>query len=392
MAGSGGPWGGGSGNDDDDRPRGEDRRGGRRPGPGGQLPEIDELVRKGTEQLKVLMGGRAGRGGGYGPGGGQGPGGPVLSRNSVGLGVIAAVGLWAFASFYTVKPEEKSVELFLGQRSAVGEPGLNFAPWPLYTYEVIPVTPERTEDIGVGNTGGDEGLMLTGDENIVDIDFQVVWNVSDPEKYLFNLRDPQLTIRAVAESSMREIIAQSPLAPILNRDRGAIAQRLQELIQRTLDSYDSGLNVVRVNFDRADPPREVIDAFKEVQSAEQERDRLQKEADAYSNKVVAGARGEAAAVMEAAEAYRAQVVNQAEGEASRFSAVLTEYQKAPDVTRKRLYLEMMEEVMSRIDKVILDENAGGSQGVVPFLPLNEIGRPAASAGQRATTTTEGGGN
>jgi modulator of FtsH protease HflK len=381
MSGSGGPWGGGSGNnDDDDRQRGDKGRGGRRPGDGPQIPEIEEIVKKGTEQLRVLIGGRGGRGGGFG----GGPSGPGLSRNTIGLGALAALGLWAFVSFYTVKPEEKSVELFLGKRSAVGEPGLNFAPWPLYSYEVIPVTPERIEDVGVGSTGGDEGLMLTGDENIVDIDFQVVWNISDPEKYLFNLRDPQLTIRSVAEASMREIIAQSQLAPILNRDRGVIAARLRELIQSTLDSYNSGLNVVRVNFARADPPREVIDAFKEVQSAEQERDRLEKEADAYSNRVVAGARGEAAQVLEQAEAYRAQVVNQAEGEASRFSAVLEEYLKAPEVTRKRLYLETMEEVMGRVNKIILDEQAGGSQGVVPFLPLNEITRPVQARPGAAT--------
>ncbi len=387
MAGSGGPWGGGgSGGDDEERPpRNDGNRGGRRPGEGTPLPEIDEMLKKGTEQLKVLMGGRSGRGGGFGGGQDNGPSGFRVNRNSIGLAVLAAIGLWGFASFYTVKPEEKSVELFLGKRSAVGEPGLNFAPWPFYSFEVIAVTPERTEDIGVGQTGGDEGLMLTGDENIVDIDFQVVWNVSDPEKFLFNLRDPDLTIRSVAESSMREIIAQSQLAPILNRDRGAIAQKLQELIQKTLDSYNSGLNVVRVNFDRADPPREVIDAFKEVQSAEQERDRLQKEADAYSNKVVAGARGEAAAVLEAAEAYRAQVVNQAEGEASRFSAVLAEYQKAPEVTRKRLYLETMEEVMGRVNKVIVDDKAGGAQGVVPFLPLNDLGKVGQGAAAAATT-------
>jgi membrane protease subunit HflK len=228
--------------------------------------------------------------------------------------------------------------------------------------------------------------MLTGDENIVDIDFQVVWNISDAEKYLFNLRDPQLTISAVAESSMREIIAQSQLAPILNRDRGIIAERLKELIQSTLDSYNSGLNVVRVNFDRADPPREVIDAFKNVQSAEQQRDRLQKEADAYANTVLAGARGQAAQLLEEAEGYRAQVVNQAEGEASRFSAVLAEYAKAPEVTRKRLYLETLEEVLGRVDKVIIDENQGG-QGVVPYLPLNELGRKPATTG-----STTGGNN
>jgi membrane protease subunit HflK len=171
---------------------------------------------------------------------------------------------------------------------------------------------------------------------------------------------------------MREIIAQSDLAPILNRDRASIAERLQDLIQSTLDSYDSGVNIVRVNFDKADPPQQVIDAFRDVQAAEQERDRTQKEADAYANAVLAGARGEAAQVLEEAEAYRAQVVNQAEGEASRFTAVLEEYTKAPEVTRKRLYLETMEEVLGRVDKVIIDDAAGGDQGVVPYLPLNEL--------------------
>jgi membrane protease subunit HflK len=374
MAGSGGPWGGGSGGgDDDDKPRG-----GRKPGEGPHIPEIEEIMKKGTEQLRVLMGGRGNRG----PinGGGGGSSGPHLTRGTIGLGVLAAIAVWAFQSFYTVKPEEQSVELFLGKFSSIGEAGLNFAPWPVVTANVIPVTPERIEDIGVGRgSSADNGLMLTGDENIVDIDFQVVWNINDAQKYLFNLRDPQLTISAVAESSMREIIAQSQLAPILNRDRGVIAERLKSLIQATLDSYDSGLNVVRVNFNRADPPREVIDAFKNVQSAEQQRDRLQKEADAYANTVLAGARGAAAQLLEEAEGYRAQVVNQAEGEASRFSAVLTEYSKAPEVTRKRLYLETMELVLGRVDKFILDENGNG-QGVVPYLPLNELGRkPTAPA-------------
>ena len=163
--------------------------------------------------------------------------------------------------------------------------------------------------------------MLTGDENIVDIDFQVVWNISDPAKYLFNLRDPQVTIRAVSESAMREIIAQSELAPILNRDRGLIESTTQDLIQATLDSYDSGVNIIRVNFDKADPPVSVIDAFRDVQAAEQERDRLKNEADAYANRVLAEARGEAAQLLEEAEGYRARVVNEATGEASHFSRV-----------------------------------------------------------------------
>ena len=374
MAGnSGGPWGGnGSGNN---RPTGnnDDDRGNRRPsGQSGQVPpEVEEMLRAGQERFRVLMGGGSGGSGGSG---GQGGGGPESIRGMLGLGALLAIGLWAFSSFYTVKPEEKSVELFLGEFSSVGNPGLNFAPWPLVTYEVLPVTREQTESIGIGGRGNDAGLMLTGDENIVDIDFEVVWNINDPSEYLFNLRDPQQTIRAVSESAMREIIAQSELAPILNRDRGVIAVRLQELIQSTLDSYESGINIVRVNFDRADPPEQVIDAFREVQAAEQERDRLEKQADAYANRVLAQARGEAAQALETAEAYRAEVVNGATGEASRFGAILNEYRKAPEVTRKRMYLETMEEVLGRVDKVIIDETGGS--GVVPYLPLNELRKEA----------------
>jgi len=247
------------------------------------------------------------------------------------------------------------------------------------TKEILPVTREQTEDIGVGGAGSDAGLMLTGDENIVDIDFQVVWNINDPAKYLFNLRDARATIRAVSESAMREIIAQSELAPILNRDRGSIASRLQELIQSTLDDYDSGIDIIRVNFDKADPPASVIAAFLDVQAAEQERDQRQNEADAYANNALAQARGQAAELLERAEGYRAQVVNEAQGEASRFSAVLTEYQKAPEVTRKRLYLETMEQVLGNVNKVILDQSTGeGGQGVVPYLPLNELRRSGGS--------------
>jgi membrane protease subunit HflK len=370
MAGnSGGPWGGGS--DGPKRPsNGSD--GGRPPknnNQGQMPPEIDDMLKKGQEQLRVLMGG-GGKKGGRGSGA-SGDGG--MGRNGFVLIFLFLAGLWAFASFYTVKPEEKSVELFLGKFSSIGNPGLNFAPWPLVTKEVLPVTREQNEQIGVGGRGSDAGLMLTGDENIVDIDFEVVWNIKDPAQYLFNLRDPQITIRAVAESAMREIIAQSELAPILNRDRGSIASRLQELIQLTLDNYVSGVNVVRVNFDKADPPEQVIDAFREVQAAEQERDRLEKQADAYANRVLAQARGEAAQTLEQAEGYRAQVVNGATGEASRFTAVLREYEKAPEVTRKRLYIETMEEIFSDVEKVIIDEKNGG-QGVVPYLPLNDLRR------------------
>lgn len=376
---SGGPWGGGGnkgGNGDDDRNSG----GGRRPGNDGpNIPEIDELVNKGREQLRILMGG--GRGGSRGPGGEGGGQGPQLTRGTVGLGILALVALWLFSSFYTVRPEERSVELFLGSYYKTGEPGLNFAPWPVVTREVLAVSTERTIDVGESATRRDPGLMLTGDENIVDIDFQIVWNIVDPQLYLFSLADPPLTIAAVSESAMREIISQSQLAPILNRDRGAIADSLREAIQASLDSFNSGVNVIRVNFDKADPPEPVIAAFRQVQDARQERDRLQNVADAYANRVVAEARGQSAQVLEQAEGYRARVVNEALGEASRFSAILAEYVQAPDVTRKRIYLETLEAVLGDVDIIMMDENAAGSQGVVPYLPLNEMRRtPAATGG------------
>ncbi len=406
MAGSGGPWGGGgSGGGDnrgDDRRggdnRGGDNRGGRRPGDGPQIPEIDEIMKKGQEQLRVLMGGRGrsngGGGGGGGPGGGLGTG-PIFTRQNVTFGLLGAAALWAFMSFYQVRPEEQSVELFLGEFSTIGNSGLNFAPWPVVTAEIVQVTGQRTTDIGIDTTAAaGDSLMLTRDQNIVDVGFQVVWNVSDPAAFLFNLADPEDTIRAVSESAMRDIIARTELAPILNRDRGIIAQDLQTAVQQTLDSYGSGINVVRVNLQRAVAPNEVIDAFREVQAAQQERERLQNQADAYANQATAGARGEAARLLEEAEAYRAQAVNVAQGEASRFLAVYEEYVKAPEVTRRRLYLETMERVFGDMNKVILDGVSGGEagQGVVPFLPLNELGRmqggaqapvpanPAAAAG------------
>lgn len=371
---SGGPWGGG-GNNGGGRNDGGRNNGGRGPqDEGPQVPDLDELVKKGQEQLKVLMGGRDGGGNQRGSGGGAG--GPQgLPKGAFVLGGLAAVALWAFSSFYTVKPEEQSVELFLGEYSATGNPGLNFAPWPLVTAEVINVTSERTESIGLSRGALDTGLMLTTDANIVDIDFQVVWNINDPAKLLFNIRDARLTVQAASELVMREIIAASTLAPILNRDRGVIADGAKERIQAILDEYESGISIVRVNLEKADPPREVIDSFREVQAAEQERDRLQREADAYSNRVLAQARGEAAQKLEEAEAYRAQVVNDALGEASRFSAVRAEYEKAPEVTRKRLYLETMEKVLGSVDKTILDSaltGSDGGQGVVPYLPLNEL--------------------
>jgi membrane protease subunit HflK len=401
---SSGPWGGGGGSrggSGGDRGRGGQNGGGgggggRRPPGGPEIPEIDELVKKGQEQLRVLMGGRGG-GGRRSGGNGSGPGGsgPLFTRGSIGLALLVALVLWGMMSFYTVRPEQQSVELFLGDFSEIGTEGLNFAPWPVVTAEVINVTTNRTESIGVRRSSNDndnDGLMLTTDENIVDIDFQVVWNIKNARDFLFALEDPQQTVRAISESAMREVIAQSELAPILNRDRATIEASVRELIQTMLDQQTTGINVVRVNFNKVDPPRQqvvttdadgntqtvsVIDAFRDVQAAEQERDRVERQADAYANRRLAEARGEAARLLEEAEGYRARVVNDAVGEASRFLSVLQEYQAAPEVTRKRLYLETMETVFGDVDKIILEGDMGGGtggSGVVPYLPLNELRR------------------
>ncbi|MXZ49465.1 MAG: FtsH protease activity modulator HflK [Rhodobacteraceae bacterium] len=331
---------------------------------GPNMPEVDDLINLGRDRLKGVFKDRGGGNGGR-PGGDRNK----IPKSFYFIAVLAIIGFWGYNSFYSVKPEQRSVELFLGAYSSTGTPGLNFAPWPLVTREIVEVTRERTVEIGAREGArSDEGLMLTGDENIVDVGFQVVWNISDPAKYLFNLRDQEETISAVAESAMREIMARSELAPILNRDRGVVAANLRELIQANLDNYDSGMSVVRVNFDKADPPGAVINSFREVQAAEQERDRLEKQADAYSNRVLASARGEAAQLLEEAEGYRAQVVNQAEGDASRFLAVLEEYQKAPEVTRKRLHIETTEKIYGSVGKLIMD----GNSNLLPILSLDEI--------------------
>lgn len=371
-----GPWGAGGGGGG----RGKGPWGGGGGGGGGQQgPDLDELLRKGRDQLRVVLGGKGGGRGGGGRGGG-GPG-PRYERLIL-PGVVALVVVaWLMQSFYRVDTGEESVELWLGEFSQIGTEGLNFAPWPLVTYEILPVRRENVIDIGRSQSTGqrrtDQGLILTGDENIVDVEYQVVWNISRPDHFLFNLAEPDRTIQAVSESAMREVIARNQLKPILSRDRAVIAEEVQALIQETLDSYESGVNIVRFNFDDADPPSEVIDAFRDVQAAEQDRETAQNRADAYAREKVAGARGEVAQIMQEAEGYRAQQVNQAQGEAARFESILTEYINAPDVTRKRLYLETIERVLGDVDKVLIDESmngANGGQGVVPYLPLTELRR------------------
>lgn len=369
---SGGPWGGGGG---------DGQGGGRGPWGGGgggggdkRPPDIDDILRQGREKLKVIVGGGGGRG--------QGPVIPPIGKRGWAVVAVGVVALWVFASLYTVKPEEQAVELLFGKYIATRDSGLQFAPFPIVTYEKRAVTRENVIDVGYDSAmrgrSGDTGLMLTGDENIVDIDFQVVWNINNLPEHLFNLAAPTETIRAVSESAMREVIGRSNLSPILNRDRGLISQQVRDLIQETMDGYEAGVNVLRVNFDRADPPPEVIDAFRDVQAASQDRDTAEKQAEAYANRALAEARGQAAQLLQEAEGYRAQVVNEAAGEASRFKSILEEYLRAPEVTRKRLYIETMERVLGSVDKIIIDDNIGGAggSGIVPYLPLNELNRSA----------------
>ena len=237
------------------------------------------------------------------------------------------------------------------------------------------------KDSGFSSGGGiadipQESLMLTGDENIVNIDFSVFWIIKDAGKFLFEVQDPESTVKAAAETAMREVVAKSNIQSILTEGRAKIEIETQEIIQKILDEYNSGIQVTQVQTQKADPPNQVIDSFRDVQAARADMERSKNEAEAYANDVIPRARGEAAKIMQAAEAYKQQVVAQAEGEASRFVSIYEEYAKAKEVTQERMYLETMEKVLADIDKVIIEKNAGS--GVVPYLPLPELGKKKAS--------------
>ena len=262
------------------------------------------------------------------------------------------------------------------------QPGLNYhIPYPIETVLTPKVTKVNRMDVGFRSerdTGfsstavadvPEESLMLTGDENIVNIDFSVFWLIKDAGKFLFKIQDPPATVKAAAETAMREVIAKSKLQSILTEGRSKIEIETQEIAQGLLDEYESGIEITQVQTQKADPPDEVIDAFRDVQAARADMERAKNEAEAYANDVIPRARGDAAKILQEAEAYKKQVVAAAEGEASRFLAIYTEYAKAKVVTQERMYLETMEKVLADIDKVIIDKKAGG---VVPYLPLPEL--------------------
>ncbi len=347
SGGGGGPWG--------QRPPGG---GG---GPGGvQPPDLEEILRKGQDRLKKAM-----------PGGG---GGKLLWV----IVVLGLFGLWLLQSFYTVGPEEEGVVLRFGEYSRTTGPGLHFVIWPIETVETPKVQEENQLNFGLATRGGaSEGLMLAGDQNIVDIKFTVLWKIADSQKFLFNVRDPERLVRVVAESAMREVVGRTSGEQIRTQGRLAAQNAVLTLIQGTLDSYNSGIRITGVKLEKADPPPTVIDAFEEVQRAEQNQNKFIREAEQYRNKLLGEAQGEASKIVEDAKAYKARVTNEAEGEAKRFEAVFEEYSKAKDVTRKRLFLETLEQVLSNSNKVIIEQDGG--QGVVPYLPLPEVAKRAKEA-------------
>jgi membrane protease subunit HflK len=349
QSGGGGPWGGGNGGG----PWGQGPRGPGGGGPQGTPPDLEAILRRGQDRLKRAF-----------PGGGGG--------FAIGVLLIAAlVVFWAFKSIYTVQPDELGQELVLGQpKEAVAEPGLHFMWWPIEQVQIVQ-TQQIREAIGsFSNSANDESQMLSGDQNIIDVDFTVIWRVTDPKRFLFNIDDPEQMVRSVAESAMREFVGRTPDEEVRTGGRQKLEDAVQPVTQTTLDAYKAGISIVGVQLEKADPPAEVADAFEEVQRAQQDQDRFQREADAYANKKLGDARGEAARLREEAEGYKKSAIAQAQGQAARFVSVYDEYKKAEDVTRKRLYLETMEKVLGQSNKIILDEKNG--QGVVPYLPLDEL--------------------
>ena len=311
------------------------------------------------------------------------PGGSASGGKPIVFGLVILLIIWALSGLSRVLPDEQGVVLRFGKFVKTTQPGLNYhLPFPVESVLTPKVTKVNRIDIGFrsasdsGRTSGiddvsEESLMLTGDENIVNIDFSVFWVIKDAGKFLFKIQSPVETVKAAAETAMREVIAKSKLQSILTEGRSKIEIETQEIAQSLLDEYESGIQITQVQTQKADPPDEVIDAFRDVQAARADMERAKNEAEAYQNDVIPRARGEAAKILQEAEAYKKQVVAAAEGEASRFLAIYNEYAKAKRVTQERMYLETMEKVLADIDKVIIDKKAGG---VVPYLPLPELGK------------------
>ncbi len=379
----GGPWGGGSGGSGGNG--GPWGRGPGSPGGGGggggfggpRPPDFEDFIRKGQDRFKRLL-----------------PGGASSGR---GLAIIVLVlGIvWLVSGFYRVQPDQQGVVLRFGEWVNTTAPGLRWHwPYPIETVDTPSVERINSLDIGFRSAGTgrssssrrdveDESLMLTGDQNIIDIDFTVLWKISDAGRFLFNIRDPEATVKITAESAMREIIGRTDIQPALTEARQEIEFKTRELLQSVLNSYEAGIEITQVQLQEVQPPAQVIDAFNDVQRSLQDRDRLRNEADAYRNRVLPEARGEAQRLIQQANAYKERLVNEADGEAKRFLSVYEAYKQNPDVTRRRMFLETMQKVFTETDKVIID-SGDGATAPVPYLPLNELQRrsnDAAAAGQ-----------
>ncbi|MFO1185642.1 MAG: FtsH protease activity modulator HflK [Bauldia sp.] len=381
---TGGPWkSGGNGGG----PWGQGPRGGGSPNP----PDLEDLLRRGQDRLKRVL-----------PGGGGGRGASPAALVGIALVAIAFIGYYFFT--FRVGADELGVVLRFGELNRQAQPGLNFRlPPPIETVYTPKVTRQNRTTVGLaqddrnpgaqGRSIPQESLMLTGDENIVDIDFSVFWVIKDARAYLFNMDNPMATVKAVAESAMRQVVGRSEIQPLLTQAREITETQVASLMQRILDQYGAGVHVERVQLLKVDPPNEVIAAFRDVQAAQADQARVQNEAQTYANRVVPAARGQAAQILATANAYRDRVVAEAQGQADRFVKVYQAYKAAPEVTRQRMYLETIEQVLGGMDKVIIDDKGGGN-GVVPYLPLGDMLKgaaapattPPANAARPATTT------
>jgi len=290
-------------------------------------------------------------------------------------GILLLIVLWICSGFYQVQPSEAGVVLRFGKYADTTEAGLHYHwPAPIETVIKVNVTQERSINLGTAdardfrNNAFTESHMLTGDENIVDINLTVVWKIKDAKDYLFSIRDPDETVSVAAQSVLREIVGQSEMQPIITGDRGKVEDDTKEELQRVLDEFASGISIVRVKLQKADPPREVVDAFNEVQRAKADMERFKNEAEAYRNEVLPKAHGRAAQITQDAEAYKAAVINKAEGEAKRFASVYAAYKDGKEVTVKKMYLETLEDVLSKANKVIIDPSQKGN--LLPVLSLD----------------------
>ncbi len=376
----GGRWQGGQG------PWGGRPQGGGGPTGGQQPPDLEELIRKSQERVRQMFPGGSG-------------GNPFGNRRMIFAGVVVLLALWMLSGFYRVQPAERGVELMFGRFHEVTEPGLRYhLPAPIQS--VIRPEVERVNRVEVGFRSGavsgrrastsdvtSESLVLTGDENIIDINFVVLWKISVPEDFLFNVRDPEATVKAAAESVMRELIGKTPIAEATTEGRGVIETDARVQLQELLDSYGAGILITEIQLQKADPPAEVIDAFRDVQRAQADRERLQNEAEAFANDIIPRARGEAERLIQEAEGYKETVVARAAGEAARFVAIYDEFAKAKEVTAQRIYLETMESVLRDMNKLVIDGDASGTSGVVPYLPLPNLQERPPARGVTPTADT-----